>query len=238
MSRVRLRSSSQASRLSTRSAVVARRRRPRCDGDLGVAAPGLGPVVLAEGGLLGGGVVGVVADDVGDQQGVGQAVRQVELGAQLVRHGVADAQEGVGEGDAGDGGGVVHLLPGPGVAGAVQVGGGQVLLEQPQGLERLGVGVLVGHDRDVGLQAVGHGVDAAEGGEALGQVHHQVGVDDGHGRGQLVVGDAGISCPVASSVTTANGVTSEPVPEVVGMATRIGLHAHASGTGRCACGCP
>ena len=36
---------------------------------------------------------------------------------------------------------------------------------------------------------MGHRVDAAEGGERLGQVHHQVGVDDGHVRRQFVVGD-------------------------------------------------
>ena len=59
--------------------------------------------------------------------------------------------------------------PGPGIAGALQVGGGQVLLEQAQGLQRLGVGGLVGHDRDVGLQGVGDRVDAAEGGEGSGR---------------------------------------------------------------------
>ena len=44
--------------------------------------------------------------------GVGEAVGHVEARAELVRHGVADAQEGVGERHAGDRGGVVHLRRG------------------------------------------------------------------------------------------------------------------------------
>ena len=87
-------------------------------GDLEVAPPRLRPVVLREGGLLHRIVDRVVAHDVGDQQGVRQAMRNVEGRAELVRHRVAHAEEGVGEGDAGDGRAVMHLLPRHGVGRA------------------------------------------------------------------------------------------------------------------------
>ena len=59
-----------------------------------------------------------------DQQRVGHTVGQVMESAQLMGHGVADAQEGVGEGHARHGGGVCHILSGSGVGGAVIVGPG------------------------------------------------------------------------------------------------------------------
>jgi hypothetical protein len=43
---------------------------------------------------------GVVTDDVADQQRVGQAVRHVVGASQLVCHGVAHTQEGVGKSHA------------------------------------------------------------------------------------------------------------------------------------------
>ncbi len=52
-------------------------------------------VVLAESSLLGWVVVCVITDNVADQQGVRQTVRNVELRTQLVRHRVANTQEGV-----------------------------------------------------------------------------------------------------------------------------------------------
>jgi hypothetical protein len=113
----------------------------------------------------------------------------MEFGADLVRHAVAHAEEGVGEGDAGDGRGVVHHLPRLRVPGAVGIGGRQVGTEQLERLQRLGIGILVRHHRHVGLQRVGHRVDAAIGGQAAGHVHHQVRIDDGHARRELVVGD-------------------------------------------------
>ena len=112
----------------------------------------------------------------------------MELGTQLVSHGVAHTQEGVGERDTGDGGRVVHLLTSDRVVGTVQVAGGQVVLQQFQGLQCLTVGVLVGQHGNIGFHGVGHGIDTTEGAQGLGHAHHQVGVDDGHVRGQLVVG--------------------------------------------------
>ena len=66
--------------------------------------------VLTQGGLLGRRVGGVEAHHVADQQRIGQAVRNMEFRAQFVRHRVADAEEGVGEGDAGDGGAVMDFF--------------------------------------------------------------------------------------------------------------------------------
>ena len=123
-----------------------------------------------------------------DHQGVGHAVGQVMEGAQLMRHGVAHAQEGVGEGHTGHGGGVGHLLAGLGIVGAVVIGTGQVLKDDLQGLERQTVGVIGSHHAGIGLQRVGHGVDTAGGGQAAGRGHMEVRVDDGHLGQQLVVG--------------------------------------------------
>ena len=54
--------------------------------DFSVAATRLWAVVLAESRLLGRVVVRVIANDVGNQHGVGQTVWDVELGAQFVGH--------------------------------------------------------------------------------------------------------------------------------------------------------
>ena len=89
-------------------------------------------IVLGEGTHLGGGFAGVEAQHFLDHQGVGDAMGQVMERAQLVGHGVAHAQEGVGEGHTGHGGGVGHILSGSGVSGAVLIGGGQILEDQLQ----------------------------------------------------------------------------------------------------------
>ena len=70
---------------------------------------------------------GVKADDLANQQSIGDAVRQMMNGSQLVGHGMADSQKGVGKSHAGQRGGVGHLFPGDGVFGALFVGNGEVL---------------------------------------------------------------------------------------------------------------
>ena len=79
-------------------------------------------VILGEGAHLGGDLGGVEAQHMADQQGVGHAVGQVVEGSQLVGHGVAHTQEGVGEGHTGHSSGVAHLFPGHGVVGSVVIG--------------------------------------------------------------------------------------------------------------------
>ena len=73
-------------------------------------------------------------------------MRQVVVGAQLVRHRVADAQEGIGEGHTGHAGGVGHLLAGVRIVCALVIGGRQVGEDVLHRLERQAVGVVGGHD--------------------------------------------------------------------------------------------
>ena len=144
-------------------------------------------VILGEGAHLGGNLLGIEPEHLIDHQGVGNAVGQVVEGAQLVRHGMADAKEGVGEGHTRHGGGVCHVLPGPGIPGAVFVGGRQIFKQQLQSPQRQTVGIVRGHHGGVGLQSVGDGIDAGGGSEPLGGVHHHVRVHNGHVGHQLVI---------------------------------------------------
>src|SRR5699024_466790 len=156
-------------------------------GSLHVALLGMGVLVLGEGTHLGGNFRGVVADDVGENQGVGHAVGQVMVSAQLVSHGVVHTQEGVGEGHTSHAGGLGHALAGIGIVGAVLVGGGQVIEHSLHGLQGQAVGKGSGHDGHIGLDGVGHHVDTGGGGQALGLGHHVVGGHNSHGGQQLVV---------------------------------------------------
>ena len=83
-------------------------------GNLGIPRQGVGMVVLGEGTHLRGNLGGVEPQNLVDHQGVGNAVGQMVERAQLVRHGVAHAQEGVGKGHTGHAGGVRHVLTGLG----------------------------------------------------------------------------------------------------------------------------
>ena len=147
-----------------------------------------GVLVLREGRLLGRVVGGVVADDVAQEQGVGHAMRYMELCSQLVGHGVADSQKGVGECHACDGRGVVHLLPGLLVI-TVAIGLRQVLEDHACSLEAQSVGVVGGHAGGKGLQGMGQDIQTAACRQALGLAHGQFTVDDGHARGEGIVGD-------------------------------------------------
>ena len=66
---------------------------------------------------------------------------------------------------------------------------------------------------------MGHRIDAGGGGKALGGAHVQVRVHDGHIGHQLIVGQRIFHAGLLV-VITAKGVTSEPVPAEVGMATK------------------
>ena len=91
---------------------------------------------------------------------------QVMEGAELVGHGVVHAEEGVREGHAGEAGGVVHLLAGVRIRGALLIGGRQVLEDELRGAHGEAIGVVGAHDRDEGLDGVRHDVDAGGAGEA------------------------------------------------------------------------
>ena len=111
---------------------------------LGVASEGLGVIVLREGAHLHRALSGVVAHDAGEDDGVGQAV-DVVVGTELVGHGVVDAEEGVGEGHAGEAGGVGHVVTGLNV-GAVVIGALEVVEDELHGAKREAVGVVGRHD--------------------------------------------------------------------------------------------
>ena len=72
--------------LNLRSSTVARCAQTQVVSDFCITTTRLWAVILAECSLLGWVVVGVITDNVADQQGVRQTVRNVELRTQLVRH--------------------------------------------------------------------------------------------------------------------------------------------------------
>ncbi len=134
-------------------------------------------------------VTGVPLDGLAQVHGVGAAVDDVavlERGAGLVGHGVHDAQQARGEGDAGNALGLVHVLAGVLVAG---VGDGQPLVNLADAVQGVGVGEHGRRGGDVGLQAVGQrvhaGVRAQLGGHAVGEL----GVNNGHVGRDLEVSD-------------------------------------------------
>ena len=82
----------------------------------------------------------------------------------------------VGERHAGVGG-AQHGFTGFGIAG--NAGRNDVGADQPHGVERHGVGVVVPLAADIGFDRVGQGIQAGVGGDAERQFARQVGVDDG-----------------------------------------------------------
>ena len=135
--------SSHASSFSIFAAVRSPGAEAQVIGDFSVTTTSLRTVVLAERGLLGRVVIRVIADNVADQRGVGQTVRNMELGTQFVRHRVTHAEEGVGgERDTGDSRGTVYALTGNRVLGTFVIGSWQVLFQQFQRLQRLPSGEL------------------------------------------------------------------------------------------------
>jgi hypothetical protein len=82
-----------------------------------------------------------VPDDGDHDQRVGPAVGNMEGRSQDVGQAVVDPEKGVGEGHAGDGGGIVHLLAGEEVA-AVPKRLGQIFEDKLDRLERKRIGII------------------------------------------------------------------------------------------------
>ena len=110
----------------------------------------------------------------------------VEIAADFVRHGVRNAEEGVGKGHACHGGGVVHFFP------RFKIGvfhrAFQILEDDFDGLQRETVGVVVGEGGNVGLNRVGEDVHAGIGDDVRRHGHDEGGINDGDRRGERVVG--------------------------------------------------
>ncbi len=145
-------------------------------------------IILGEGAHFGGGLGGVIANDLAYHQGIGDAVGQMVEGAQLVGHRMADTQKGIGKGHPRYGGGIGHLFSGLGIGFAVFIGSGQVFKDDLQCLKRQTIGVVGGQHGSIGLNGMGQGVNPRCGGEPLGHLHHQVGIHDGHVGQELIVG--------------------------------------------------
>ena len=112
-------------------------------------------------------------------------MRNVIFAAQLVRHGMVQAQEGVGEGHAGDAGGIVHLLAGKAVA---VIRFFQIGEHHLDGVQGQAVGVVVGHGGHIRLNGVRQHVQARVGHDALWHAPGELRVDDGNIRREAVVG--------------------------------------------------
>ena len=140
--------------------VVRFSRKPDFIGDLRVFVFGARIFVLRENRLLFGTIRRVVADDAGQQQRVGDAVRDVERRAQFVRHGMAQPQKRVGKRHARDCRRVVHFFARDRVVPTVFIRTGQIAEHQFDGLQRFGIRKIRRHARHVRLNGVHQRVDA------------------------------------------------------------------------------
>ena len=111
-------------------------------------------------------------------------MRNVENRARLMGQAMRDAQQGVGEGHAGQALGVMHPVPGVHVA---VVAGHQILADHLDGMQGQGVRIIAVQGGYIGLDGVGHGVHTGMGGELLGHGLRQIRVHDGHVRGDVEV---------------------------------------------------
>mmetsp|Transcript_3950 Transcript_3950/g.7227 ORF Transcript_3950/g.7227 Transcript_3950/m.7227 type:complete len:374 (+) Transcript_3950:353-1474(+) len=165
--------------------------------DLGIRLQRDGVLVLRKGSHLGRRAGGVEGDNMGEHDGVGGAVGDMELRAQLVSARVADTQECVGEGHARNGRPIVHVLT-RNLVVAIEEDGLQVRVDEPDGLHRLRLGEVGGDGGHKALHCVNQGVVAGGGGQAGGHSVGEVRVDDGHLGGERVIAD-GVLAAVGAS---------------------------------------
>ena len=145
-------------------------------------------VVLWESSHFGGGFAGVVAQDFFDEEGIGDAVGDVVESSEFVCHGVADAEEGIGERHTGHCRGVCHFFASFDIGLTVVVGAWQVFEDDFEGLNGEPIGVVGRHNRGVGFERVCDGIDTRGGGQTARCAHVEIGIDDGHIGEEFVVG--------------------------------------------------
>ena len=105
------------------------------------------------------GVQTVFFEKIRQNDGVCQAVRNIVLSAQRVRHGVHVAHIRLGKGDAREIGGALHSLPRFCVL-SVRIGAGQISENQPHGFLRSGARFPRGRIADISFHGVRQGVHA------------------------------------------------------------------------------
>ena len=159
--------------------------------DFEVALEGVGIAVLREGTHLARHGIGVEADDFLHHERVGDTVRNVVEGAELVGHRVHDAEERVRKRHAGDRGGVGHPLAGHGIGALGDgriVAGREVLEDRLESADGKTVRVVRSEHRSVGLESMGDGVNTGGARKAGRRRHLHIGIDDGHRGHKLVIG--------------------------------------------------
>ena len=140
---------------------------------------------------LGGGVLGVEGDDLGQVHGIGSTVDDVSAviskgGAGLVGHAVDDAQQRVGEGHAGQTLCVVHGIA---LCHIAVVAADEIRLNHLNGMQGQRVGKVAVGGGDIRLNRMGHGVHTGVGDQLFGHGVGQLGVNDGDIGGDLKVRD-------------------------------------------------
>ena len=97
--------------------------------------------------------------------------------AGLVRHGVHDAEQRIGERHAGKALGIVHPVAGFHVA---VVGRHEVAADHLDGMQRERIGIIAMERGNIRFDRVGHGIHAGVCGELLGHGLRKRGIHDGH----------------------------------------------------------
>ena len=160
--------------------------------------------------------------DIGQQDGVADAVGQVIEAAQLVGHGVDVTKGSVVEGNASQILGVSHFGTGLHIV-AVGHGLGQVVNDLVNGLDGSRVGQGVGGSGDIGLDRVGQRVHTGGCGQGGRHADHQLRVIDGDGGGDSPVHDAHLDFT--------GGVGDDAEPGDLGGGAGGGVHGHQGGQG-------
>ena len=115
-------------------------------------------------------------------------MRDVVVSTELVCHGVADTEEGIGEGHTCHAGCVCHLISGLDIGRLVK-SSRQVLEDALHRLKSETIGIRCSHHGSVCLECMYENIESGCSGEAAWLCHHVVGIDDRHVRKQLVVRD-------------------------------------------------
>ena len=102
---------------------------------------------------------------------------------------MSHAQESIGESHTGDRRRIVHLFSGFQIVLSVLDGPRQIIEYQLDGLETQTVSIVVGHDRDVGLDRMGQYIKSGHGSRLRRQVGREFRIDDRYRRGQRIIGE-------------------------------------------------